>query len=48
MPADPRTTIVRRVGTRSHAASSWSVPITLMSCMARGDIPGPGWRTICS
>ena len=36
------------VETRSHAASSWSVPITLMSCIARDDIPGPGWRTICS
>ena len=36
------------VGTRSHAARSWSVPITLMSCIARDDIPGPGWRTICS
>ena len=48
MPAEPRTTIVRSVGTRSQAASSWSVPITLTSCIARGDIPGPGWRTICS
>ena len=39
---------MRSVGARSHAASSWSVPITLMSCIAREDIRGPGWRTICS
>src|SRR5918992_1449696 len=46
MPAEPRMTIARIVGARSHAASSWSEPITLMSCMARGDMPGPGCRTI--
>ena len=34
MPAEPRMTIVRTLGERSHAASSWSEPITLMSCIA--------------
>ena len=46
MPADPRMTIVRTVGERSHAPRSWSEPITLMSCIACGDMPGPGRRTI--
>ena len=32
----------------SHAASSWSVPITFTSCIVRADIAAPGWRTICS
>ena len=40
-PADPRTTIVRTVGAFSSAASSWSEPITFMSCIACGDMPGP-------
>ena len=34
------------VSERSQAASSCSVPITLMSCMLRSDMPGPGRRTI--
>src|SRR5918992_1539738 len=46
MPAEPRMTIDWMEGTRSQAPRSWSEPITLMSCMAREDMPGPGWRTI--
>ena len=46
MPAEPRMTMRRIVSAFSQAARSWSVPITLMSCMARGDMPGPGRRTI--
>jgi hypothetical protein len=34
------------VGAWPQADSSWSEPITLMSCMARADIPGRGCRTI--
>jgi hypothetical protein len=39
-------TMVRTDGARSHAARSWSEPITLMSCIAWADIPGSGRRTI--
>ncbi len=46
MPADPRITIASIVGAWPHADSSCSEPITLMSCIVRGDMPGPGWRTI--
>ena len=46
MPAEPRITIDRIVGERSQAVSSCSEPITLMSCIERLDIPGPGRRTI--
>ena len=41
-PAEPRTTIARMLGDRSQAASSCREPITLMSCIAREDMPGPG------
>ena len=46
MPAEPRMTIARMLSDRSQAASSCSVPITLMSCMLCVDMPGPGRRTI--
>ena len=46
MPAEPRMTIARTLGDRSQAPSSCSEPITLMSCIACGDMPGPGRRTI--
>jgi hypothetical protein len=46
MPADPRMTIARIDGDCPQAESSWSEPITLMSCITRGDMPGPGCLTI--
>src|SRR3954449_11539382 len=47
MPADPRITIARTESAFSHAASSWSEPITLMSCALRGEIrSATGRRTI--
>ena len=50
--AEPRTTIVRTVSVFSHAASSCSEPITLMSCSCAGALPGSGtsstsqWTTV--
>src|SRR3954449_7617934 len=47
MPAEPRITIARTVSAFSHAASSWSEPITLMSCALRGETrSAAGRRTV--
>ena len=44
MPAEPRTTIAWIESVRSHAVSSWRVPITLMSWAACVLMPGRGRR----